>query len=259
MIAPRLTFASTATLLLCGILSTACSRVVPPRPVPLLEARKQVPKWFPEKPWNAADASQRVWIKGKVVFHTAKATIRPEAERILQELLVFLNNNPDVSRIRLEGHTDWRAEDEYNQGLSKRRAIAVANWLVDHGLDHERILAVAFGESRPLWRNELGKAAMQENRRTAFAVAEVMGNRFRGKDPTNGGLVLYVKSKAERDAEAKLGKVPEAPVEVVKVELDVIKPDEKPTIRGKLTPTSSGLIKPKVEGDGDKDEDKGED
>jgi len=257
MIAPRLTLVSTAALLLFGFSTSACSTAVPPRPVPLAEARRPVPKWFPEKPWNAADASQRVYIKGKVVFHTAKSTIRPEAERILGELLVFLNNNPDVSRIRLEGHTDWRADDEYNNKLAERRAIAVADWLVDHGLDHERILAVAFGESRPLWRNELGKAAMQENRRTAFAVAEVMGNRFRGQDPTNGGLVLYVKSKAEREAEAKLGKVPVAPPEVVKVELDIIKPDEKPTIRGKLTPTSSGLIKSKKDDeDGDGKEDK---
>jgi len=109
--------------------------------------------------------------------------------------------------------------------LSERRAIAVADWLVDHGLDHNRLLAVAFGESRPLAPNDTA-AGRQENRRAAFSIAEVGGHRFRGQDPTAGGLVLVVLSKEEREAMKKQGEVPTFTPPPVKIEKDVFKPDQ---------------------------------
>jgi len=196
-------------MVLLGASLSGCAHGVPPRPLPPPEQQAQLPPWFPEQPWNAANKPQRTFYFGKVVFNTAKATIRPESESVLRELLAHLEANPDISRVRLEGHTDARAGEEYNQGLSKRRALAVANWLVDHGLDHNRILAVAFGETRPLDSNATA-SGRQENRRAAFFVAEVGGRRFRGKDPTGGGLVLTVLSKAERDALARQAEIPDA-------------------------------------------------
>jgi len=192
-----------------GASLSGCAHQVPPRPLPPPEQEAQLPPWFPQAPWNDADKPQRTFYFGKVVFNTAKATIRPESEAVLRELLAHLEANPDISRVRLEGHTDARAGEEYNQGLSERRAIAVANWLVDHGLDHNRLLAVAFGETRPLATNGT-PSGRQENRRTSFFIAEVGGRRFRGQDPTGGGMVLTVLSKAERDALARQGEVPTA-------------------------------------------------
>jgi OOP family OmpA-OmpF porin len=203
-----------------------CARREPPRPVPPPENVPELPPWFPEKAWNEEGANDDVFFHGKVVFNTAKHTLRPQSEKVLQELLTYLNANPDISRIRLEGHTDSRAEDDFNQGLSERRAIVVADWLVDRGLDHTRILAVAFGETRPLAPND-SAAGRQENRRTAFDPAEVAGRRFDDKDPTNGGLVLAVLSKAERDALKRKGVVPTFTAPPVKVERDIFKPLEK--------------------------------
>ncbi len=210
------------SVLLCA---AGCARV-PPRPVPQNDAQPGKPAWYPEPEWNKEAAAERVYLEGKIVFDTARATIRPQSERVLRDLLAYLNANPDITRVRLEGHTDSRATEEYNQKLSERRAIAVADWLVDHGLDHDRLLAVAFGKLRPLWPNT-SAIAMQENRRTEFHVAELNGMRFHGDDPTAGGMVLYVKSKEERDAEARQGHAPKILPPPVKVELDVIKPAEK--------------------------------
>ena len=219
----RASFVPLIVLMLAGGALAGCADQVPARPPPPPEAQPELPPWFPEKPWTEKGGEQRTFYFGKVVFDTAKSTIKPEAEDVLQKLLEYLEKNPDISRIRLEGHTDSRAGEEYNQALSERRAIAVADWLVDHGLDHNRLLAVAFGEVRPMAPNDT-PAGRQENRRTEFHVAEVGGNRFREQEPTAGGMVLTVLSKEEREALEKQGEVPTYEPPPVVPEKNVIKP-----------------------------------
>jgi OmpA-OmpF porin, OOP family len=214
-------------LLFSGV--AGCSARVPPRPVPPPEAKPQLPPWYPEKPWDAKGEDERVYFEGKIVFDTDKSTIRPQSRVVLTQLLAWLQDNPDVSRIRLEGHTDSRASEEYNQGLSERRAIAVADWLVDNGLDHTRLLAVAFGEIRPIATND-SAVGRQENRRTSFHVAEVGGYRFRDEDPANGGLVLTVLSREERDELKKKAEVPVYVEPPVVPEKDIIKPVKRPQV-----------------------------
>lgn len=216
-----------ASLVIVGVsLLSGCATEIPPRPLPPLEKQAEMPPWFPEEPWNKRQASERDYYFGKVVFHTARHTLRPESKKVLGDLLTWLQANPDITRIRLEGHTDNRAGDEYNQALSERRATEVANWLVDNGLDYNRIVAVAFGETKPLAPNDTS-VGRQENRRAGFFVAEISGRRFRGEDPTNGGLVITILSKEERDALKKKGEVPKYTPPKVIPERDVIKPYPK--------------------------------
>ncbi len=230
-----------------AVLAAGCASTIPRRPVPLPEDRRALPAWYPEQSWTAAQ-TERDYVEGKVVFDTAKWNIREPSARVLGQLVEYMNRNPDVSRMRLEGHTDSRAPDEYNQKLSERRAISVANWLVDHGVDHMRLLAVAFGETRPIAPND-NPVGRQENRRTAFHIAEINGGRFMGKDPTAGGLVLEVKSAEERRRERMRGKVPTAVPEPFTPEGDIIKPaemdppkrtDEEDSPSGQLEPAGDG-------------------
>ncbi len=199
-----------------------CSRTIPKRPVPQAEIGRALPKWYPEHPWTA-HVGGRQFLHGKVVFDTAKSDLRPEALRVLAQLRDYLETNPDISRMRLEGHTDSRASEEYNQGLGARRAIAVANWLVDRGVDHMRLVAVSFGELHPIGPNKTAEGR-QENRRAAFEIAELSGAWFMGKDPTNGGLVLEVKSKEEREREKLIGTVPTAKPKPFVPTGDIIEP-----------------------------------
>jgi outer membrane protein OmpA-like peptidoglycan-associated protein len=217
---PRLSVIVLAAAVLGG-----CANKPPLRPVPPPEAVPELPPWYPEQGWDKADGSE-AYYNGKVVFDTARSTIRPQSQKVLEQLLAWLQANPSISRVRLEGHTDNRASDEYNQGLSERRAIAVADWLVDHGLDHNRILAVAFGETRPLALND-SSVGRQENRRASFFPAEVAGRRFDDKDPANGGLVLTVLSKEEREAMKRKGTVPKYVPPPIKPEKDIFKPIER--------------------------------
>ena len=58
------------------------------------------------------------------------------------------------TKLQVEGHTDWLAQEAYNQSLSVRRSEAVANYLVGKGVDRNRISTIGYGESRPISNND---------------------------------------------------------------------------------------------------------
>ncbi|MEW5767106.1 MAG: OmpA family protein, partial [bacterium] len=98
------------------------------------------------------------------LFDTDKSFLRPEAKENLKEAAKVLRKYPDQPVI-IEGHCDWRASDEYNQGLSERRANSVKEYLVEvEGIARERLTPIGYGESRPVATN-LTEEGMQLNRR----------------------------------------------------------------------------------------------
>jgi len=171
---------------------------LPPNPVPNVAYRTPPPGWFEQDPlYNPSKpVDTRVYIKGKIVFDTDRATIRRESEVVLFQLHDFLKANPWVTRLRVEGHTDSRASDEHNQGLSARRALAVAHWLVEQRIDHVRLVAVGYGEGKPIGPNE-DAAGRQENRRTEYHIMEVNGRPYGPSNALDGGTVLEVLSYEE--------------------------------------------------------------
>ncbi len=206
--------ASPLVATLAVTLTAGCSNTkLPPNPVPPPEIRRPVPGWFdPSARWDPKSGDSRVYIEGKIVFAVDKAIIRPQSEQVLQTLLKFLQDRPDVTRLRIEGHTDSTASNEYNQELSARRSLAVCDWLVDRGVDHLRVVAVGYGEDRPVAPNEL-REGRAENRRTEFHVMEVNGRPFGPPNALSGGMVLTVLSAEERE---RLRNPPK--VEVAKLE-----------------------------------------
>ena len=76
------------------------------------------------------------------------AILRPEAKQSLDELVVLLNDNPNVT-IELSSHCDYRGNDQYNERLSQRRAESVVNYLIEHGIAADRLTPKGYGESKP--------------------------------------------------------------------------------------------------------------
>lgn len=104
-----------------------------------------------------------------IFFDFAKATLRPESETELQNLLKLLNENATM-RIEISGHTDNVGSDANNQKLSENRALAVVNYLIDKGgIDKSRLTYKGYGASRPIDTNDT-EEGRQNNRRTELKV-----------------------------------------------------------------------------------------
>lgn len=84
-----------------------------------------------------------------IFFDFNKATLRPESETALNEVIKTLNDNPNIS-IELGAHTDFKGADEYNLVLSQKRAEAVVDYLISNGISKERLTAKGYGESMPV-------------------------------------------------------------------------------------------------------------
>lgn len=242
IVGPRVAAALAAVTL---PLSAGChDNHLPPNPVPDPASRAPVPAWFdPNAVWNPQSGDSRVYIEGKIVFDVDRATIRPESDPVLEKLLKFLQDRPDITRLRIEGHTDSTASDEYNQELSAKRSLAVCDWLVDRGVDNLRLIAVGFGKKKPIAPNNI-PAGRAENRRTEFHVAEVNGRPF-GANDFEGGMVLTVLSAEERERLKHPPKVEIAKAQPFTPEGNVIKDVKPPPPKSQDDDTPGVQVAPK--------------
>lgn len=83
-----------------------------------------------------------------IFYDFDKATLRPESEEALDELVKLLADNPNIT-IEMASHTDRVGTEEYNLDLSERRAKAVIDYLISKGIAPERLQHQGYGKSRP--------------------------------------------------------------------------------------------------------------
>ncbi len=115
--------------------------------------------------------AQKIMILDKVQFDVGLASIKRDSHGLLDQVVATLQNNPQVGRIRIEGHTDAQGGTALNQDLSERRALAVRTYLIDHGVDPKRLVARGYGEMYPLMSNATPEGR-EMNRRVEFIIAE---------------------------------------------------------------------------------------
>jgi OOP family OmpA-OmpF porin len=149
-----------AGAVLCGVLGHVFLDPAPPEhyipqpPPPVIPAEaapaQGVPLGVPTK--------QRIVLRG-INFEYNSSDIQPEARPVLDQAAEILHENPGVS-VRVEGYTDSSGTPQYNQGLSLRRAESVYRYLVNKGVDPERLTVEGMGQSRPVASNatEEGRA-----------------------------------------------------------------------------------------------------
>jgi OmpA-OmpF porin, OOP family len=149
--------------------------VQPPPPAP------PPPAAAPEKPSfvGLPLSGSQIDVLGNIEFDTDKATIRqtPQTLGILTTLATAGKAYPQITKLRVEGHTDGDGHEGHNQDLSEARAQAVVKWLVDNGIDPARLTAVGCGSRDPLVPNTTAENK-QKNRRTEFDIEEALGKPF---------------------------------------------------------------------------------
>jgi outer membrane protein OmpA-like peptidoglycan-associated protein len=115
-----------------------------------------------------------------VLFDTAAATLKPGAALTIDRIARFLEGNPQT-RLIIEGHTDSRGSEAYNEELSQRRAQAVGDALVERGIQSNRFEVLGRGEGFPVANNGTA-AGRQQNRRVEIVFSDESGqfNRTAG-------------------------------------------------------------------------------
>lgn len=109
-----------------------------------------------------------VELNSQILFGFDKADLSADAKANLDQLVKVLNEYPDTN-IELQGHTDSKGSESYNQGLSERRATAVSGHLSAKGIVANRLTIKGYGETVPKYDNETEEGRAQ-NRRVEFLI-----------------------------------------------------------------------------------------
>lgn len=117
---------------------------------------------------------------GDVLFDTGKDSLKPGAALNIDRLAKYLQESPGT-KIIVEGHTDDRGSDQYNEELSNRRAQSVAQALESRGVDSDRIQAIGRGEDYPVASNA-NPAGRQQNRRVEIVFSNPQGQFMPGAE-----------------------------------------------------------------------------
>jgi outer membrane protein OmpA-like peptidoglycan-associated protein len=104
-----------------------------------------------------------------IYFDYDRASFKTESYTELNKLEKMMRENSQI-RIEISGHTDNYGNWKYNHTLSQNRAEAVKDYLTKKGIDPRRIMAVGYGESRPLASNDDEAEGRALNRRVEFKV-----------------------------------------------------------------------------------------
>lgn len=111
----------------------------------------------------------KIVLDDRVHFRTNSAILRIVSYPLLERLAKLILEHPEYIHIQVEGHTDERGGDNFNQRLSRDRAESVMKFLVSHGVAKDRLNAVGYGSTRPLV-DKRSEHAWFMNRRVEFQV-----------------------------------------------------------------------------------------
>ena len=134
--------------------------------------------------------AERLEILERVYFRTNRAAVRPRSFPLLRNVARVLNNHPEITRVRVEGHTDSRGRYEYNLDLSLRRAQAVVDFLTRRGsVDPSRLEIKGYGPDRPVIPGARTLSEHAQNRRVEFTIVETTAGVPQAKARPHSGII----------------------------------------------------------------------
>jgi outer membrane protein OmpA-like peptidoglycan-associated protein len=118
-----------------------------------------------------------------IFFDFNKSELLPQSTTELDNIYEMLITNPNWN-VEISGHTDSVGTSDYNLKLSKSRALNVVNYLIEKGINPKHLIAIGFGENKPVSENET-EEGRKLNRRTDFTIKDIVVEQ--GTSGAHGG------------------------------------------------------------------------
>jgi OmpA-OmpF porin, OOP family len=120
----------------------------------------------------------QIRILDQVKFKTGSADILPgkDSQEVLEAVLKVMKDHPEITKLRVEGHTDNTGTAKINTKLSGDRAASVVKWLVKNGIAADRLTSKGWGPDRPLDSNST-EEGRRNNRRVEFHIESPTGDQ----------------------------------------------------------------------------------
>ena len=109
-------------------------------------------------------------VLNNIFFDLDKYDLKPKSLPELQKIARFMQENPQM-KVEVSGHTDNIGQPAYNKQLSEKRALSVYNYLIQKGIDKNRLVPIGYGQAKPLADNAT-EAGRQQNRRIEFRIVK---------------------------------------------------------------------------------------
>jgi len=129
---------------------------------------EEIEKTVPDAKVERVGEGIVVEFSSNILFGFDKANLSSDAKTNLDKLVVVLDSYPDTD-IEVQGHTDSKGSEKYNQSLSEERAGTVSSYLSGKGIANNRLNMKGFGENTPKYTNDT-KEGQTENRRVEFLI-----------------------------------------------------------------------------------------
>ncbi len=129
---------------------------------------EEIEKTVPDAKVERVGEGIVVEFSSNILFGFDKANLSSDAKTNLDKLVVVLDSYPDTD-IEVQGHTDSKGSEKYNQKLSEERADAVSGYLSGKGIANDHLTINGFGENMPKYTNDT-KEGQTENRRVEFLI-----------------------------------------------------------------------------------------
>jgi OOP family OmpA-OmpF porin len=140
--------------------------------LPAPEPPKEVAKAVVEpEPAAVQVTSGHIAIEEKIQFEPWSAKILDSSNSILNEVAAVLRKSPNITKIEIQGHTARTGQAKRALKLSRDRAMAVRDFLIQRGVVKDRLEAKGYGESQPIANNGT-KEGREKNRRVEFVIVE---------------------------------------------------------------------------------------
>ncbi len=113
----------------------------------------------------------KIEIHEKIQFDYDKAVIKDVSFGLMNEIADVIKKNPQIKKIRIEGHASSEGNAAHNKTLSDERAKSVMKYLTEHGIPTAELAAIGYGSDRPIADNGT-EEGREQNRRVEFLILE---------------------------------------------------------------------------------------